>query len=318
MPEPIEASWLAVRRAADELARAASVPLIEQLAAHLTSPMPEDHDHDTSRGPSAAASDDIPRRIAFVDVGAGTGANQEWLGPQVQQRMGHAWAQDWNLLDHDASLLAQARPSSHEWLPDTTRHVGGVEEVGIVLGRLHRSRVVTCSALLDLLTADQIDSLVRACVAGSEGALLSLSVTGEVRLDPQNANDTLVADLFNRHQRGGDARNTGTDGDSTLGPDGWHHAERAFEAAGWTVELATTAWRLGPDDEALTRRLLTERAGAARRATDDREKRQQVDAWLAGRLGDIDADQLRMSVDHVDVLALPPSIISVQTSSPRA
>ncbi len=312
MPQPIEASWLAVRRAADERARATSVPLIEQLAAQVTSLMADNRHHDTSRGPSDAASDGLLRRIAFVDVGAGTGANQEWLGPQVQQRMGQRWAQDWHLLDHDASLLAQARPSSHAWLAGTTRHVGGVEEVGPVLGGLQRPRVVTCSALLDLLTTEQIDALVRACVASSEGALWSLSVTGEVRLEPGDATDQRVADLFNRHQRGGDQS------DSTLGPDAWRYAERAFEAAGWTVELATTAWHLGPADEALTRRLLTERAAAARSATDEQATRQHVDAWLAGRLSDIDAGRLRMSVDHADVLALPPSVISAQTSSPRA
>lgn len=302
MPEPIEASWLAVRRAADERARATSAPLVELLAAHVT---------------SLVTTDGIPARLAVVDVGAGTGANQEWLAPQLQQRLGHAWVQDWHLLDHDESLLAQARPSRHAYLANTS-HVGGVEEVSVVLVGLPRPRVVTCSALLDLMTGAQIDALVQACVDASEAGLWSLSVTGEVHLDPTDANDALVADLFNRHQRGGQDLDTGTHSDSPLGPDGWRYIEQGFTAAGWTVELAATDWHLGPGDEALTRRLLTERAAAARSAADGHGAQQRIDAWLTKRLSDIDDGQLKMRVDHADVLALPPRVISVQTSSPRA
>ncbi len=312
MPEPIEASWLALRRSADERARGASVPLIKRLAAHLTSIGADTPRPITNRGSSTAGTDGIPGCVAFVDVGAGTGANQEWLGPQLHTHMGSAWTQEWHLLDHDSSLLAAAQPSTAPWLAESNRHVGGVETVADVLADRQPPRVVTCSALLDLLTAAQIDSLVQACVTHSAAALWSLSVTGEVRLDPEHRHDQRVADLFNRHQRGGD------DSESTLGPDAWRYAERAFAAAGWHADVLHTSWHLGTGDETLTRRLLTERTAAARSAADDPTWRQRVDGWLATRLHDIEADRLRVSVDHVDVLVLPPNVISVQRSSPSA
>lgn len=312
MPEPIEASWLAVRRAADERARAASRPLIERLAAHLTAVGADTPRPITDRGPSAAGTDGIPGCITFIDVGAGTGANQEWLGPQMHTQMGAAWTQEWHLLDHDASLLAAAQPSTAPWLGKSNRHVGGVETVAAVLADVQPLRVMTCSALLDLLTSAQVDSLVHACVTGADAALWSLSVTGEVQLDPDHHYDRRVADLFNQHQRGGD------ESDPTLGPDAWSYAKRAFVAAGWHVDVLHTPWHLGNGDEALTRRLLTERAAAARSAASDPASCQGVDEWLATRLHDIEAGRLLLSVDHVDVLALPPSVISVQMSSPSA
>ncbi len=312
MPDPIEASWLAVRRAADERARLASLPLVARLAAHLAAHDGESPGQISSPGRAADATRGVPRRVAFVDVGAGTGANQEWLGPAMHAHLGSGWTQEWHLLDHDASLLAAAAPSTASWLADNHRHVGGVETVAAVLKQLTRPRVMTCSALLDLMSAAQIETLVQASVTTSQAALWSLSVTGEVVLEPVNPHDQKVADLFNRHQRGGDDR------DSTLGPDAWEHAQRAFVAAGWHAEVTHTPWHLGPGDEALTRRLLTERAAAARQATDDAASLRRVDGWLATRLADIDAGELRVSVDHVDVLALPASVISVQMSSPSA
>lgn len=311
MPDPIEASWLAVRRAADERARLASLPLIERLVAYVAS-----LDHLSPRQIDAALGGDpcaeaIPRRVAWVDVGAGTGANQAWLGPATHAALGAGWTQEWHLLDHDAALLDAVEPSTAAWLAETERHVGGVETVATVLAGLPEPRVMTCSALLDLMTADQIDTLVGASVTTSAPALWSLSVTGTISLTPVNAHDQQVADLFNLHQRGESSSRP------TLGPDAARYAEQAFIAAGWHTEVVSTPWVLGPGDEPLSRRFLTERAAAAK-AAQAAGSDAQIESWLHSRLDDIDGGTLTLQVDHVDVLALPPKVISVQTSSPSA
>jgi hypothetical protein len=60
-------------------------------------------------------------------------------------------------------------------------------DVGIltsVLDRLGSAQLVTCSALLDLLTIDQLDAIGSALAMARQPALVSLTVTGALELSP--------------------------------------------------------------------------------------------------------------------------------------
>ena len=83
-----------------------------------------------------------------------------------------------------------------------------------VEGRRHLAgaSLVTASALLDVLTSHEVDSLVRRRVTAGCPAPPTLSVTGRVRLSPADPLDHLVAAAFDDHQR----RTTG--GRTHLGP----------------------------------------------------------------------------------------------------
>ncbi len=61
--------------------------------------------------------------------------------------------------------------------------------------------LITASALLDMLTAAELERFARSCVAAAVPALVTLSVTGRVRLTPSDPLDTALGTAFNRHQR---------------------------------------------------------------------------------------------------------------------
>lgn len=302
---PIEASWLALRYRADARAREHSLPLVQAAAAHLRGTSLDTGD--THQEPACD--------VIVVDVGAGTGANLRWLGPQLDGALGSARRQDWRLLDHDAVLLDAVKGSQPAWLRRSTRHTGAVDTLATLLDRAHAPTLVTCSALLDLLTPSQIDELVAATVAGADAALWALSVTGEVVLTPSHPDDALVTELFNSDQQRGTEPSAGVE--TLAGPDGWRLAVEAFSARGWSVTTADTPWVLGAGDEPLVARLLTERAAAARSTNPDASDHHVIDSWLTRRLEHLARGALTVRIDHVDVLALPVKSISEQTSSPN-
>ena len=66
---------------------------------------------------------------------------------------------------------------------------------------LRDATLVTSSALLDLLSADQLRRLVRRCNAAGCPVLFTLTVTGAVDFTPSHPVDELVTAAFNDHQR---------------------------------------------------------------------------------------------------------------------
>ena len=86
--------------------------------------------------------------VDVIDLGSGTGANQRWLNPRLP------FEQRWLLIDHDQAL--------HRHHPVASRTRLLTADVGIlasVLDRMGGTRLVTCSALLDVLTIDQLEAL---------------------------------------------------------------------------------------------------------------------------------------------------------------
>ncbi len=275
----IAGDWLATRRAADGAARQASRPLVGDLAGRLA----------------------FAPEVALVDLGAGTGANPAWLAPELAAA--GAPRQHWVLVDHDPELLASGDVSELGAMVSTTRVEGGVEDLPAVLQSLPRPRVVSCSALLDLLTPAQIQQCVTDVVTGADGALLALTVSGTFRIDPVHPDDGLLVRAFNAHQQ----RTVDLAVEPLAGPDGWQVAAVAFRTAGWLVSEARTPWLLGPAQEPLLRRWMSERVDAALETlTGDVVAAGQVERWWQARSAQLGRGLLTAQVDHVDVLALPP------------
>jgi hypothetical protein len=150
------------------------------------------------------------------------------------------------------------------------------------------------SALVDLLTADEIGSLAAACAAARVPALITLTVTGQVEIDPPDPVDHEVAAAFDAHQRRTVA------GRTLLGPGAAAATVEAFEGAGMTVRTVPTPWRLGPDDRPLAVRWLTERVEAAV----EQEPQRAKSAWMA-LTRRVNATPLRAVISHIDLLAAP-------------
>jgi hypothetical protein len=153
--------------------------------------------------------------------------------------------------------------------------------------------LVTASALLDVLTREEVGALVAACTGAGCPALLTLSVAGRVEPAPVDPLDAEIADAFNAHQR-----RTGL-----LGPDAVSAAEAAFTRRGATVRVRPSPWRLDADRRELAAHWLRGWVGAA--VEQRPELKARADRYLAARLEACAAGELRVVVHHSDLLALP-------------
>jgi hypothetical protein len=266
--------WLALREDADAAARAPA--LVELLRARLTA----------GARPGAA--------VVIRDLGCGTGSMGRWLagrlpGPQV-----------WMLHDRDPGLLGSAAARmpgrAADGAPVTARTQEG-DLTDLRSADLAGTALVTASALLDLLTAEEVDGLAAACTEAGAAALLTLSVTGCVELAPPDPLDATFAAAFDAHQR------RYADGRRLLGPDAGAAAADSFARRGATVESRPSPWRLGADQAGLAEEWLRGWIGAACAQQPDLER--CAAAYLRRRLRPCAAGQLRIVVGHVDVLALP-------------
>lgn len=264
----VDPGWLALRGPADARARAAHAEaLVADLASHLL-----------------ARFAGVERAVRLVDVGAGTGAGAGWLRWRLPV------AQSWSLIDRDADLLASASPVLDGWAHPV------VAEVADLPGLLARrpADVLTCQALLDLLTGQEIDALLAPAAAAGAAVLLSLTVTGRVTLGPRHPDDDLVAGSFNAHQhRSG-----------RLGPEAGDHAAAVLRRYGYAVTAVATPWRLGPADRDLTAAWLLGRAEAATEQSPGDAG--PIARWLDHRLAAARRGELVATVGHVDVLGIPP------------
>lgn len=266
-------AWLDLREPADAAAR--SPDLVAPLRDHLAA------------GPT-------PDPLVVRDLGSGTGAMARWLAPRLPGR------QRWVLHDHDPDLLAHA--TAHEKPVADDGSVVTVETrhrdlTTIRATDLADTSLVTASALLDLLTAGEVDRLAEACLRAGRPALFTLSVTGRVRLTPADPLDGEIGSAFNEHQR----RTTG--GRRLLGPDAPRVTAAAFARRGARVVGRASPWRLGPHRPALLAEWLRGWVGAAREQRPDLAE--AAEAYLRRRLAECAAGALWAVVDHRDLLVLP-------------
>jgi trans-aconitate methyltransferase len=246
-------SWLGLREPADAAARAADLV------------------------------DLLPKPVHVVrDLGCGTGSMARWLAPRLET------PQHWILADRDPKLLHYA--TSHVRVPGVTVEGALSDVTALTVGDLDGTDLVTCSALLDLLTESEIDALVAVLASAGATALFTLSVAGEVSFDPALPQDAAVASAFDAHQR----RTVGER--RLLGPDAPAYAVKAFEKAGATVVTRPSPWRLGAEHPALTAEWLRGWVGAAR----DQQPSLELDGYLEARSAHLPS----VSVGHVDLLAV--------------
>jgi hypothetical protein len=229
--------------------------------------------------------------LRIVDLGAGTGSNLRHLGPRLPL------AQEWTLIEHDPALIAagEARlPTSGE-IRARYRRADLVAELEAVLAE--PVDLVTCSALLDLVSADWLHRLLRVVQARDLGLLAVLTYDGRVSLEPGLPLDAEVIALVNRHQR------TDKGFGPALGPEAGIELARGLHGAGDQPLLALSDWSAGPGDRSFQRALVEGWAEAA--AAIAPERAAEIDSWCRDRLRAIEAGASRCRVGHVDLLRLP-------------
>lgn len=263
------ADWLALREPFDRAARNASAPLLDLQAAAVR-----------LRG------DDPVLRV--IDLGCGTGANLRELAPRL------GGAQQWLMVDDDAHLLA-ALPESLEgpgWHANVrTLHL----DLALALDAVPflEARLVTASALLDLVSAFWLDALLTHVWAANAAALFALNVDGRVGWEPGLAGDAEVHALFAADQR----RDKGFG--PALGAEAAALAVARLGAIGYRVTQARSDWCI--EEPAMLRAMIEGMAHAALKQ--EPAAHELVGAWKARRFARIDRTCLR--IGHLDVLALP-------------
>ena len=267
----VSPAWLALREPADAAARATD--LVEKVR-HLLPPS-------------------LP--VVVHDLGCGTGSMARWLASQL------SGPQHWVMYDRDADLLARAAVDVPPLTDDGSRVTVETRQRDIT--RLHQqdlagASLITASALLDMLTAAEVERIARSSVEAGCPVLLTLSVTGRVALTPSDPLDDAIASAFNAHQRRGEG-----DG-RLLGPDAVGVAADVFAGLGAEVIIAPSPWRLGASAAALTIEWFEGWVGAAC------EQRPELTAatrrYVEQRLAAAIAGRLQVIVHHHDLLAVPP------------
>jgi Methyltransferase domain len=266
----VSGRWLALRESADAAARAPD--LVEHLGRHLPA---------------------TGRRVIH-DLGCGTGAMGRWLAPLL------SGPQHWVVHDWDADLLEAAAADLPS--PAADGAAVTVEAKQSDISRLHPgdladATLITASALLDLLTEDELAGLVAVCVSAGCPALLTLSVVGRVNLSPADPLDRRVAAAFDAHQR------RATEGGRLLGPGAVAVALKWFGRLGAEVLVRPSPWRLGALQADLVAEWFTGWVGAA--CEQQVELAAGTDAYMRRRLAEATEGRLAVTVDHADLLVLP-------------
>ncbi|MFN4262453.1 MAG: hypothetical protein ACK4IT_02205 [Thioalkalivibrionaceae bacterium] len=236
----------------------------------------------------------VPPLLRVVDLGAGTGANLRWLAPRWQawcecELEWHACDHDSGLLEvmqlpdpwraRGAPAKWQRRRGQEQVRSDTpglesrqsfvVRHVVDLaQDLESVIDSV-RPHWITASALFDLCSAAFIDRLVSAADRHNAGVLASLSFDGRLELHASNGamstqglsgvdcDDWLLAqDLFLERAAAINADQRRDKGfGPALGPDAADYLASRMGAAGFTVDLVETDWRLGANDLPLIKAL---------------------------------------------------------------
>lgn len=270
--EPVRASaeWLRLREPPDAQARATE--LVEELLPDLAT----------------------ERAMQIHDFGCGTGSMARWLAPQL------GGPQHWVMYDRDAALLDLVAADPPDTAADGSPVTVETRQRDITRldpDELVGASLITASALLDMMTAEELERLVATCASAGCPTLITLSVTGRVDLTPADPLDQRLAEAFNAHQR----RVSGEG--MRLGPDAVVQAVAGFARRGLDVVVRPSPWRLGPHHDALLAEWFT--AWLAVASEQQPELGAVTPAYARRRLADAAHGRLAVTVHHQDVLARP-------------
>jgi hypothetical protein len=254
----VSSDWLALREPADAVARSAE--LADRLGRSL---------------PAAG-------RLVIHDLGGGSGAMGRWLAPRLPGR------QHWVVHDRDAELLERAVATPPGSVTFEARRS---DVTALTPDDLADASLVTASALLDLLTADELVRMLRACAG--RPMLLALTVTGRVALTPADPLDARIGTAFNAHQRRG----------RLLGPDAVGAAVERLGGTGAEVLVRPSPWRLGAAHADLTTEWFEGWLAAA--CEQEPALADDAVAYRHRRLAQAAAGELAVTVDHADLLVAP-------------
>ncbi|MDM0076557.1 class I SAM-dependent methyltransferase [Variovorax sp. J2P1-59] len=248
----------------------------------------------------------------MLDLACGTGANLRELAPRL------GGSQCWTLVDHDPALLGALPGVLAAWTQAngfvleagaTRMHIEGPGwnaevrpvciDLALELGAVPfaGTRLVTASALLDLVSASWLDALFAHARMAGAAMLFALNVDGRIAWNPPVAGDAEVDRLFASHQR----RDKGFG--PALGGTAVSFAVSRLRALKYEVAQAASDWRIDAGENASGTAMLTamvEGMGAAA-IEQDPTARASVSEWMQRRIDVLDHTSL--CIGHQEILA---------------
>tara|TARA_B100001123_G_scaffold450404_2_gene620900 strand:- start:2900 stop:3778 length:879 start_codon:yes stop_codon:yes gene_type:complete len=281
--------WLHLRENTDAQAR--SMSLTKSVASKLSSDQP----------------------VHILDLATGTGSNIRHLIEHLPTR------QQWLVTDKDQQLLAELPTQTERWCQTQGYKFQRTKFGYVILGThlechietqtlnlsnldsaklFHGHHLVTASALLDLVSASWLRTLINHCHAVGAAILFTITYNGSVSCSPAEHEDEQILKLFNLHQQ--------TDkglGGRAEGPNAITCAIDCFSEVGYQVQRESSNWTLGTKDQEIQRQLITGWGKAVKEIAP--ETTSMIKSWETRRLAHVDANRSKIIVGHDDIAALP-------------
>jgi hypothetical protein len=247
----------------------------------------------------------------IVDLGAGTGANLRALASRL------GGDQEWLLVDDDARLLEATGAALSDWAEAIGATLARDGADMLISGAGFRCRVrrrkldlaaelsslrlpqnclVTCSALLDLVSAPWLATLAASCRSARAAALFALTYDGRAILAPAEPQDARILELVNAHQA------TDKGFGAALGPAAAGHCARLLGGLGYEVLSRASDWRISSAQRALQTQLLDGWLEAALQMAPHSEH-DSLGRWRARRREHVERGSSEIVVGHVDLAA---------------
>ena len=274
-------SWLSLREPADHRARDSH--LLARVQEWVRSQ--QQSDGHPGEGQNGA------EYFRVADLGTGAGSNGVYLSTRLPA------AQHWTLLEQNPQLLAEARQRLEPKVAAVeARHCTlGQENLDRFIPR--NARLVTASALIDLVSALWLSALADAAQARSAGVYIVLSYAGHFELSQPHPDDDWLGCRINEHQHG----NKGSG--AALGPEATDYLQKQMQQRGYEVALAPSPWDLSPAERQLQAALINGWCEAALEQCPAQKDR--IGQWQASRLKNARQGALRIRVHHHDLFAWP-------------
>lgn len=252
--------------------------------------------------------------IRIIDIGAGSGANLVYLADKLPP------LQHWALLDLNPKLLKAARTRIKNWGIakgyEVSEHGDQISlerparriEVQLVHGsmlklakifNLSSYHLATASAVLDLLTADMADQLLKTLHTHRLALLATLNYQ-QMEYFPREKADKRFIKQYEEHMQ------REQDFGRALGPACVAHLQQVYQnLPTGTFQMGPSRWQIEPSDQDMHLHLLHFLEKSLISLPANQQSPQALHEWLDRKRAFLQARQLRLTVEHQDCFAAP-------------
>jgi len=251
----------------------------------------------------------LPNRpIHVIDLGTGTGSNLRYLCKELKGN------QIWQLIDNDGNLLKTIPAYTNEWAIKNKLLVKKLGNELLIKGQniechayiqqknlsdltdimIPEKALVSCSALLDLVSKNWLITLAKKCMYIKATILFTLNYDGHIKFRPREDDDELVRSLINKHQ----LKNKGFG--NAMGPKAGHMAIQVFSEIGYNIRSQCSNWKIKSNNNELQAMLLDMWLDAATEVSPEQKNR--LRNWRKKRQHHIISRDSELEIGHTDIL----------------